>query len=218
MRVLIVEDEERLALTVARGLRRTGWAVDVAHDGRTALHRAQGTSYDVIVLDRDLPAIHGDEVCRRLVARPDPPRILMLTASTAISDRVTGLALGADDYLCKPFAFDELVARLKALHRRNGAPLPLVLEHNGVTLDPARRTVIRGERDLTLTPKEFGVLEELMRAQGAVVSTEHLLEHVWEEHLGPETNTVRVTVMNLRRKLGTPDVITTVIGRGYRLA
>jgi DNA-binding response OmpR family regulator len=217
MRVLIVEDEERLALTVARGLRRTGWAVDVAHDGVSALRHTSRVSYDVVVLDRDLPAIHGDEVCRRLVAGDEPPRILMLTASTAIGDRVAGLALGADDYLCKPFAFDELVARLRALHRRPAALVPLVLEHGQIVLDPARREVRRDGAEVVLTPKEFGVLEELMRARGAVVSSEHLLAHVWDDQLPSETNTVRVTVMNLRRKLGAPAVVETVIGTGYRL-
>jgi DNA-binding response OmpR family regulator len=217
MRVLIVEDEERLALTVARGLRRTGWAVDVAHDGRSALRRAATVAYDVVVLDRDLPVIHGDEVCRRLVDADAPPRILMLTASAAVHDRVAGLALGADDYLCKPFAFDELVARLRALHRRVGAPLPPVLAHGPLELDPGRRRVMRDGIEVTLTPKEFGVLEELMRGRGAVVSSEHLLAHVWDDQLTPETNTVRVTVMNLRRKLGSPAVVETLIGKGYRL-
>jgi len=217
MRVLIAEDEERLALTVARGLRRTGWAVDVAHDGDAALRRAAAVAYDVVVLDRDLPIIHGDEVCRRLVARSVSPRILMLTASAAISDRVDGFALGADDYLCKPFAFDELVARLRALHRRSGATLPPVLEHGPLALDPARRRATRDGIEVALTPKEFGVLEELMRSRGAVVSSEQLLERVWDEQLDPETNTVRVTVMNLRRKLGSPAVVETVIGSGYRL-
>jgi DNA-binding response OmpR family regulator len=217
MRVLIVEDEERLALTVARGLRRAGWAVDVAHDGDAALRRTAAVSYDVVVLDRDLPVIHGDEVCRRLVGGSAAPRILMLTASAAIGDRVDGFALGADDYLCKPFAFDELVARLRALHRRSGELLPPVLEHGQLALDPARRRVTRAGVPAALTPKEFGVLEELMRGRGAVVSSEQLLERVWDEQLAPETNTVRVTVMNLRRKLGTPAVVETVIGTGYRL-
>ncbi len=217
MRVLIVEDEERLALTVARGLRRTGWAVDVAHDGHTALRRTAAVDYDVVVLDRDVPVIHGDEVCRRLVGQATPPRILMLTASATVHDRVAGLALGADDYLCKPFAFDELVARLHALHRRGGEPLPPVLQHGPLALDPARRRVSRDGIDIMLTPKEFGVLEELMRARGAVVSSEHLLTHVWDDQLTPETNTVRVTVMNLRRKLGSPPLVETLIGRGYRL-
>lgn len=217
MRVLIVEDEERLALTVARGLRRTGWAVDVAHDGHAALRRTALVDYDVVVLDRDLPVVHGDEVCRRLASGAEPPRILMLTASSAIADRVDGLALGADDYLCKPFAFDELVARLRALHRRPAVVVPPVLEHGDVVLDPARRHVQRAGADIVLTPKEFGVLEELMRARGAVVSSERLLEHVWDEQLTPETNTVRVTVMNLRRKLGAPPLVETVIGTGYRL-
>lgn len=217
MRVLIVEDEERLALTVARGLRRTGWAVDVAHDGVAALRHTARVAYDAVVLDRDLPGLHGDEVCRRLAATTEPPRILMLTASTAVGDRVSGLALGADDYLCKPFAFDELVARLRALHRRPAAMVPPVLRHGQIALDPARHEVRRGDELIVLTPKEFGVLEELLRANGSVVSSEHLLTHVWDDQLPSGTNTVRVTVMHLRRKLGTPAVVETVIGSGYRL-
>jgi DNA-binding response OmpR family regulator len=217
MRVLIAEDEQRLADAIARGLRRGGWAVDVAYDGEAALRRTGIVDYDVVVLDRDLPEVPGDEVCRRLVRSEHPPRILMLTASAGVRDRVSGLELGADDYLPKPFAFDELVARLRALHRRSGPAHPPVLEHGDLRVDPARREVTRAGRGIQLTPKEFGVLEELLRARGAVVSAEALLARVWDEHTDPFTNTVRVTLMNLRRKLGEPAVIETVIGAGYRL-
>jgi len=169
------------------------------------------------VLDRDLPEVHGDEVCRRLVGGERAPRILMLTASAGVHERVEGLNLGADDYLTKPFAFAEVVARLNALNRRAGRPHPPVLERAGVRLDPARREVAREGRAVALSPKEFGVLDVLMRADGAVVSPEELLERVWDEHVDPFTNTVRVTVMNLRRKLGAPPLIETVIGTGYRM-
>jgi DNA-binding response OmpR family regulator len=218
MRVLIAEDEPTLADAIARGLRRAGCAVDVALDGGAALQRAAVVDYDAVVLDRDLPEVHGDDVCRRLVAAERPPRILMLTAAAAVTQRCEGLDLGADDYLCKPFAFAELVARLRALERRGGRVAPPVLERSGVRLDPARREVSRDGRAVALSPKEFGVLDALLRAEGAVVSPEALLERVWDEHVDPFTNTVRVTVMNLRRKLGPPAVIETVIGTGYRLA
>jgi DNA-binding response OmpR family regulator len=217
MRILIAEDEPRLAHTLARGLRRGGWAVDVALDGQAALDRAAVVAYDAVVLDRDLPAVHGDEVCRRLVAGKRPPRILMLTAAAEVDDRVAGLNLGADDYLAKPFAFAEVVARLNALSRRSDDARPPVLERSGVRLDPARREVARDGRPVSLSPKELGVLDVLMRADGAVVTTEALLERVWDEHTDPFTNTVRVTVMNLRRKLGAPALIETVIGAGYRM-
>jgi DNA-binding response OmpR family regulator len=217
MRILIAEDEPRLAQTLARGLRRGGWAVDVAPDGQAALDRAALIDYDAVVLDRDLPAVHGDEVCRRLVARERPPRILMLTAAAEVDDRVEGLNLGADDYLAKPFAFAEVVARLNALSRRSDAARPPVLERSGVRLDPARHEVVRDGRPVSLTPKELGVLGVLLRAEGTVVTTEALLERVWDEHTDPFTNTVRVTVMNLRRKLGAPALIETVIGAGYRM-
>jgi DNA-binding response OmpR family regulator len=217
MRILIAEDEPRLAQTLARGLRRAGWAVDVAPDGQAALDRAALVDYDAVVLDRDLPAVHGDEVCRRLVARERPPRILMLTAAAEVDDRVEGLNLGADDYLAKPFAFAEVVARLNALSRRSDAARPPVLERSGVRLDPARHEVVRDGRPVSLTPKELGVLGVLLRADGTVVTTEALLERVWDEHTDPFTNTVRVTVMNLRRKLGAPALIETVIGAGYRM-
>jgi len=217
MRILIAEDEPRLADALARGLRRDGWAVDVAHDGAAALRRAQVVDYDAVVLDRDLPEVHGDDVCRALVAAQRPPRILMLTAAAQVADRVAGLDIGADDYLVKPFAFEEVVARLRALQRRPEVAHAPVLRRGDIVLDPARREVTRADREIALSPKEFGVLEVLMRAEGAVVSPETLLERVWDEHTDPFTNTVRVTVMNLRRKLGDPPLVETVIGTGYRL-
>jgi DNA-binding response OmpR family regulator len=218
MRVLIAEDEPRLAEALARGLRRHGFAVDVALDGEAALHRTELVDYDAVVLDRDLPAVHGDDVCRALVGHERPPRILMLTAAADVRARIDGLNLGADDYLAKPFAFAEVVARLHALQRRHAFAHKPVLERGGVRLDPGRREVSRGDQTITLSPKEFGVLSVLMRAEGAVVSSEVLLERVWDEHVDPFTNTVRVTVMNLRRKLGPPAVIETIIGTGYRMA
>jgi DNA-binding response OmpR family regulator len=218
MRVLIAEDEPRLAEALARGLRRRGFAVDIALDGGEALKRTAVVDYDAVVLDRDLPEVHGDDVCRTLVDAEHPPRILMLTAAADVNARVEGLNLGADDYLTKPFAFDEVVARLHALQRRHSVAQKPVLERSGVRLDPARHDVTRDGRPIMLSPKEFGVLDVLLRADGAVVSSETLLEHVWDEHVDPFTNTVRVTVMNLRRKLGAPAVIETVIGTGYRLA
>ncbi|GAA1572495.1 response regulator transcription factor [Actinomadura kijaniata] len=217
MRVLVVEDERVLADAIAEGLREEAMAVDVAYDGDAALERASHTGYDVIVLDRDLPVVHGDEVCRELAARGEPGRILMLTAAGDVSDRVDGLALGADDYLPKPFVFGELVARVRALGRRSRPPVPPVLERSGVRLDPHRRTVTRDGAEVRLTRKEFAVLEELLRAEGGVVSAERLLERAWDEHLDPFSNIVRVTMATLRRKLGEPPVIETVTGAGYRL-
>jgi DNA-binding response OmpR family regulator len=217
MRVLVVEDEVVLAAAIARGLRREGLAVDVSHDGGDALVKLEVNRYDVVVLDRDLPGVHGDEVCRALVGRHSPARILMLTALGAVDDRIDGLSLGADDYLGKPFAFGELVARIRALARRSRDPLPPVLEGQGISLDPGRREATRDGHFLHLTRKEFGVLEALLAADGAVISAEELLERVWDEHTDPFTNTVRVTVMNLRRKLGRPVPIETVVGVGYRL-
>lgn len=217
MRVLIAEDEPRLAEALARGLRRNGCAVDVSHDGRSALDRTRLVDYDAVVLDRDLPVLHGDDVCRELRRLESPPRILMLTAAATVEDRVDGLGLGADDYLCKPFAFAELVARLQALQRRGDRVDPELLRRAGITLDPARRVASRGGAQLDLTPKEFGVLEALMRAEGAVLSSEVLLERVWDEQTDPFTNTVRVTVMNLRRKLGEPAPVKTVISAGYQI-
>ena len=217
MRVLVAEDEPRVAAAVARGLRGQGAAVDVAADGASALYHARVYAYDVLLLDRDLPEVHGDEVCRTLRREQPQLKILMLTAARTTDDLVDGLALGADDYLGKPFRFAELVARVHALSRRAGAARPPVLRHGDVELDPARRTAGRGGRDLGLSPKEFGVLEALLRADGAVVTPEQLLEAVWDANVDPFTNTVRMTVMKLRRKLGEPAVVHTVPGAGYRL-
>jgi DNA-binding response OmpR family regulator len=214
--VLLVEDEPLLARTLERGLRREGIAVDAAGDGATALEKASLVDYDVVVLDRALPVIHGDDVCARLRERHVPARILMLTASGSTKDLVEGLALGADDYLGKPFAFDELVARIRALARRPPSP-PRVLERAGIAVDVGRRTVTRDGRDVALTPKELAVLEELLLADGDVLSAEDLLERAWDEYVDPFTNTVRVTVMTLRKKLGDPPVIETVTGAGYRI-
>jgi DNA-binding response OmpR family regulator len=216
MRVLIVEDEQVLADAIAEGLREQAIAVDVVYDGDDALERASHTGYDVVVLDRDLPTVHGDDVCRALAGRY-PGRILMLTAAGDVADRVGGLTLGADDYLAKPFVFGELVARVRALGRRSARAVPPVLERAGVRLDPHRRTVHRDGRPLRLTKKEFSVLEELLRADGGVVSAETLLERAWDEHIDPFSNIVRVTMATLRKKLGDPPLIETVTGAGYRL-
>ncbi|MFL6105945.1 MAG: response regulator transcription factor [Marmoricola sp.] len=213
MRVLLVEDEPRLARHVEDGLRDAGFAVDVALDGATALEKAAATAYDVVVLDRDLPHVHGDEVCRQL--RVGPARILMLTASAGIEDRIAGLELGADDYLAKPFDFGELVARLRALTRRSPTGSP-VLEREDLVVDLARRSVSRAGVDLSLTRKEFGVLEVLLLAAGATVSAEELIDRVWDEHLDPMSNIVSVTIGRLRKKLGEPSVVHTVVGVGYR--
>ena len=214
----MVEDEVPLADAVARGLRREGMAVDVAHDGDTGLEKAMMTRYDVLVLDRDLPVRSGDEVLRELSAQGSLTRVLMLTAAGGVQDRVAGLELGADDYLTKPFAFAELVARVRALGRRASLPAPPVLRGpGGLEVDPARRTATRGGVDVGLTRKELGVLEVLLAADGAVVSSEELLERVWDEFADPFTTTVRVTVMTLRKKLGDPPVVHTVVGAGYRL-
>ncbi|MEY9964541.1 DNA-binding response OmpR family regulator [Streptacidiphilus sp. MAP12-16] len=217
MRVLVVEDEQLLADAVATGLRREAMAVDVVYDGQAALDRVAVNDYDVVVLDRDLPLVHGDDVCRKIVEEGLSTRVLMLTAAGDISDRVEGLELGADDYLPKPFAFSELVARVRALGRRATTPLPPILERAGITLDPGRREVLRDGKPIALAPKEFAVLEVLMRSGGGVVSAEQLLEKAWDEHTDPFTNVVRVTVMTLRRKLGEPPVIITVPGSGYRI-
>ncbi len=217
MRVLLVEDEERLAETIARGLRNEGLAVDVVLDGRAALTKAAVNKYDIVVLDRNLPLVHGDDVCRELVSRHSPARILMLTAAGSIQDRVTGLDLGADDYLPKPFALKELVARIRALGRRSATALAPVLAAGDLRLDPARHEAERAGRDLGLTKKEFGVLEVLLSADGRVVSAEELLERVWDENADPFTNVVRVTIMTLRRKLGDPPVIETLAGVGYKI-
>jgi DNA-binding response OmpR family regulator len=218
MRVLVVEDERVLADAIARGLRREAMAVDLSHDGAGALERIAVNRYDVVVLDRDLPVVHGDEVCRRLAGEAVAPRVLMLTASAGVDDRVEGLTLGADDYLPKPFAFAELVARIRALGRRAGPAVPPVIERNGLSLDPARRVASRNGRFLRLTNKELAVLEVLLCADGAVVSAEELLERAWDEHADPFTNAVRVMMVKLRRKLGNPPVIETVPGAGYRVA
>ena len=217
MRVLVVEDELVLADAIARGLRREAMAVDVSHDGGSALERVAVNRYDVVVLDRDLPGVHGDDVCRRLVTETLGPRILMLTASAGLDDRVEGLTLGADDYLGKPFAFTELVARVRALGRRAATALPPVIERAGLSVDPARRVASRDGRFLRLTNKELAVLEVLLGADGAVVSAEQLLERAWDEHADPFTNAVRVMMVKLRRKLGNPPLIETVPGAGYRI-
>jgi len=214
MRVLVAEDHRTLAIRIAEGLRDAGMAVDVVNDGAAALEDAAQTAYDVIVLDRDLPAVHGDRVCRILAGRS--ARILMLTAATDVDDRVAGLELGADDYLGKPFAFHELVARVRALGRRAPSAPPLV--HRGdLTVDRARHRARRGGQALSLTRKEFGILEMLAAADGAVVSAEELLEHVWDANADPFSNIVSVTMARLRRKLGDPPLIETVVGKGYRL-
>ena len=218
MRVLIAEDERRLADAIARGLRREGMAVDVAPDGSDALVKARVTRYDVLVLDRDLPGLHGDDVCRAVRGERPETGILMLTAAGAVEDLVEGLAIGADDYLAKPFRFVELVARIQALARRSVPRNPPVLQHGDVELDPAGRRLTRGGRQIELARKEFAVLETLMSADGATVSAEQLLERVWDEYTDPFTNVVRMTIMTLRRKLGDPPVVETVIGVGYRMA
>jgi DNA-binding response OmpR family regulator len=217
VRVLVVEDELILADAIAEWLRREAFAVDVVGDGDAALERLGVNDYDVLVLDRDIPVVHGDEVCRAVVESESDTRVLMLTAAAAVRDRVAGLALGADDYLSKPFAFAELSARVHALLRRARPATPPVLDRAGIRLDPARRQVTRDGRPIPLANKEFALLTELLRAGGAVVSTEQLLEKVWDEHIDPFTNVVRVTTMKLRRKLGEPQVVETVPGVGYRI-
>ncbi|MDJ1134335.1 response regulator transcription factor [Streptomyces iconiensis] len=217
MRVLIVEDHRELAETVATGLRRDGMAVDLAFDGERAVEEATVHDYDVIVLDRDLPRLHGDEVCRALARNGARARVLMLTAASTIEDRVDGLGLGADDYLAKPFAFAELIARVRALARRSTPAVPPVLNRGDLTLVPAERQARRAGRRLDLSPKELAVLELLMAARGGVVSAEELLERAWDQSADPFTNTVKVTVSRLRRKLGDPPVIETVPHAGYRI-
>jgi DNA-binding response OmpR family regulator len=217
VRVLVVEDHVDLAETVAVGLRQEGMAVDVALDGGSGLQRAQENDYDVILLDRDLPDTSGDEICRTLSATDGRTRILMLTAAGSIDDRVSGLSIGADDYLSKPFAFAELIARVRALGRRTRPATPPVLLHGDLRLDSAGRVAVRAGRRLALTPKEFGVLEVLLSAQGTAVSAETLLERVWDEAADPFTQTVKVTVSRLRTKLGSPPLIETVPQAGYRI-
>ena len=215
MRVLVVEDERDLANAIARGLRRDGLAVDIALDGAAAIEKAAVHPYDIVVLDRDLPAVHGDDVCRELIAAGLDCRILMLTAAGAINDRIDGLDLGAVDYLAKPFDFGELRARIRALGRRARPATQPLIERGGVLLDPARRRAERDERPLDLTRKEFAVLLVLLEADGAVVSAEQLLDRAWDEHADPFTNVVRVTIMKLRKSLGGPRLIETVRGVGY---
>ncbi len=218
VRVLVVEDEEPLADAIARGLRREGMAVDVALTGDDGHEKSSVTRYDVVLLDRDLPGMSGDDLCREIVTSGELTRVLMLTASSSVSDRVDGLSLGADDYLAKPFAFPELVARVRALGRRATPAAPPLLTAGDVELDPAKRTVRRASGPVELTRKEFGVLEVLLSAAGSVVSSEELLERVWDENADPFTTTVRVTVMTLRKKLGEPGIIETVVGSGYRVS
>ncbi len=217
MRVLVVEDHEELASTIATGLRREGIAVDIALDGKGALERGLLNSYDVVVLDRDLPGVHGDEVLRRMSERGCRARVLMLTAAGTIEDRVDGLTLGADDYLPKPFAFAELVARIRSLARRSQPALPPVLVKGDLRLDPAQRVARRAGRLLPLSPKELSVLELLLASDGAVVSAEELLARVWDEQADPFSNVVKVTISRLRAKLGEPPLIETVPTAGYRI-
>ena len=217
MRVLVVEDHPKLATTVATVLRREGMAADVAFDGHDALDHVAAADYDVIVLDRDLPGLHGDEVCRSVRAGGCPSRVLMLTAAGTIADRVAGLDLGADDYLPKPFDFAELCARIRALGRRSQPAVPPLLEHGDLVLDPARRVVTRAGEPLPLSPKEFAVLELLLSAAGTVVSAEEMLRRVWDEFADPFTTAVKTTISRLRSKLGDPPVIKTVPQAGYRI-
>ena len=217
MRVLVVEDFEILARTIGTGLRREGMAVDVVLDGDEALEHLAVTRYDVVVLDRDLPGVHGDEVCRQIVAGGSQSRVLMLTAASTVKERVDGLGLGADDYLPKPFDFAELVARVRALARRSAAAVPPTLESGELTLDPSRHAAFRAGRRLDLSPKEFALLECLLASRGRVVSTEELLERVWDEAADPFTTAVKTTVRRLRAKLGDPPVIDTVREGGYRI-
>jgi DNA-binding response OmpR family regulator len=217
VRVLVVEDHARLAETIAAVLRREGIAVDVAFDGSEALDRASLTAYDVVVLDRDLPGVHGDDVCRSLVADGSPSAVLMLTAAGELEDRVHGLAIGADDYLAKPFALVELSARVRALARRPRRSLPPTLVHDDLELDSSRRVVRRAGELLPVSAKEFAVLEVLLAAAGSVVSSEELLERVWDDATDPFTNTVRMTISRLRAKLGQPPLIQTITPVGYRI-
>ncbi|GAA1636613.1 response regulator transcription factor [Actinoplanes couchii] len=217
MRILVVEDQVRLADSVARVLRREGMAVDVAYDGTAALDRAAEVEYDLVVLDRDLPGVHGDDVCRQIMSGPGRTRVLMLTAAGSIADRVEGLTIGADDYLPKPFAYPELVARIRALGRRSQAAVPPVLVHGDLTFDPAQRLATRSGNRLPLNPKELAVLEYLLTERGRVVSAEELLERVWDEATDPFTTTVKATMNRLRTKLGEPPIIQTVPRAGYRI-
>ncbi|WP_283137766.1 response regulator transcription factor [Rhizohabitans arisaemae] len=218
MRILVVEDDHALAEVVAEGLGDQGMAVDLAHDGLAAAAKLDLTAYDVVVLDRDLPGLHGDTLCQMITERADRPMVLMLTAASAPGDRVGGLTLGADDYLGKPFHFPELILRIRALARRKPDARPRTLQVAGIELDPVRRTVVRDGRHLALSVKEFAVLEALLRASPGFLSGEALLERVWDEHADRFTNTVTVTVGRLRRKLGDPPIIATTPGIGYRIA
>jgi DNA-binding response OmpR family regulator len=217
MRVLVVEDDEEMANAIKVGLGRAEMAVDIALDGESGLERAQVNDYDVVVLDRDLPGVHGDDLCRELVRNGARCRILMLTAAGAIDDRVDGLSIGADDYLAKPFAFAELVARIRTLSRRSHPAIPPVVRRRGLELDTARHIASRDGEILNLGPKEFGALEILLTAQGRVVPAEELLERVWDEEADPTTTAVKVTLSRLRRKLGEPPIIETVAKSGYRI-
>jgi DNA-binding response OmpR family regulator len=217
MRVLVIEDDDRVADGIAVGLRRVGMAVDVAYDGDSGLDRALTGVHDVVVLDRDLPGLHGDQVCAALIQGDAPPRVLMLTAAAEIEDRVEGLAIGADDYLPKPFALAELIARIRAVLRRSHPLLPPLLTHAGLELDTARHQLHRRGRPVELGPKEFGVLEALLLARGRVISSGRLLDRVWDDTADPATNAVKVTVSRLRQKLGDPPVIDTVGSLGYRI-
>jgi DNA-binding response OmpR family regulator len=217
MRVLVAEDHQVLGTAIAAGLRREGMAVDVAPDGNDALEHLAVNRYDVVLLDRDLPGVHGDEVCRQIVAGGSGCRVLMLTAAGTVRDRVGGLGLGADDYLPKPFDFAELVARIRALGRRPSVALPPIHECGDVTLDPSRRVVVRAGRRLDLSPREFAVLECLMSFAGRVVSAEELLERVWDEEADPFTTAVKTAIRRLRAKLGDPPIIETIREGGYRI-
>jgi DNA-binding response OmpR family regulator len=217
MRLLLVEDHAKLAMTVAAGLRRLGIAVDLAFDGTDALQHVAVTNYDVVVLDRDLPGTHGDDVCRRVVEDGRDCRVLMLTAAGEVEDRVNGLGIGADDYLPKPFDFSELVARIHALARRSQRRVGPTLVHGDVVLDPAQHVASRAGRPLSLSPKEFAVLERLLAAQGTVVSAEELLDQVWDEEANPFSQAVKTTISRLRTKLGSPPIVVTVAKSGYRI-
>jgi DNA-binding response OmpR family regulator len=217
VRILVVEDEPVLADAIAEWLRNDAHAVDVVYDGAAALERTTVNDYDVVILDRDIPAVHGDDVCRELIEDESDVRVLMLTAAGQVSDRVAGLMLGADDYLAKPFAFAELSARVHALGRRSRPAAPPVLRRAGIILDPTRREVFRDGRLVPLSRKEFAVLAELLRADGAAVSAEQLLEKVWDEFADPFTQVVRLTIFKLRRKLGSPPIVETLVGAGYRI-
>lgn len=217
MRVLIVEDETFLAEAVQQGLKLEAIAADIAHGGATALEMVEFNSYDVVILDRDLPGVHGDEVCRWIVQHRPETRVLMLTAARLLDDTVEGLAVGADDYMTKPFDFVELLARVHALHRRSGMAAPPILSFGGLTLDPFRREVFRDTVAVKLARKEFAVLEILIRASGGVVSAETLLEKAWDENADPFSNAMKVTISGLRKRLGAPSIISTVVGAGYRM-